>query len=99
MAVIRSTAKKIPVGINKFLGLNEDTSGETQLALGESPYMVNFKVTETYKLKKRAGYKELFLALNKPIQGMWYGKLAGVYHFLFACSGHIYEHDLNPCQY
>lgn len=94
MAIIRSTATKLPAAINTFLGLNEDTSGETQLKLGESPYMINWKITDSYKLKKRSGYKSLFALLNKPIRGMWYGKLNGTYHFLFACNGNIYEHNL-----
>lgn len=81
--------------INKFLGLNQDTTGETQIALGESPNMINWRVTENYKIRKREGYKKLFNSLgNKNIQGMWYGKINGSYHFLFAYDGKIYEHNL-----
>lgn len=85
---------KVPIEINKFLGLNENEDGQTQLLLGESPNMVNFRVTENYKLKKRNGYEPLFDSLGSRIQGMWYGTLAGTEHFLFACNGHIYKHDL-----
>lgn len=72
-----------------FLGLNEN--GDAQLKLGESPYMVNWKITDTYKLKKRYGYVQLFDGIGTPIRGMWNGKLKGVYHFLFACNGHVYK--------
>lgn len=85
---------KIPIEIKQFLGLNENEDGQTQLKLGESPNMVNFRITDSYKLKKRNGYEPLFDGLGAEIKGMWYGSLNGSYHFLFACNGHIYKHDL-----
>lgn len=88
-------AKKIPTEINKFLGLNMDIDGETQLKLGESPNMVNWKITDTFKLKKRDGYIKLFDTLNQPIQGMWYGLINGVATLLFACNGTIYKRVSN----
>jgi len=95
MAVISKQLKPQPTEINIFLGLNEDTTGDTQLKLGESPYMINFRITENYKLKSREGYKELFASLGAfNIRGMWYGKIANSYHFLFATNGKVYEHDL-----
>lgn len=88
-------AQKIPTKINKFLGLNQDDNGETELLLGESPKMINFKITDTYKLKKRYGYEELFTSIaSKDIQGIFYGALNGSYHLLFACNGKIYKHNL-----
>lgn len=95
MAVVRRRPKTPPTKIERFLGLNEDTSGDTQLELGESPNMLNFRLTENFKLRKREGYKELFPSLGAfDIRGMWYGKVAGSNHFLFATNGHIYEHNL-----
>lgn len=95
MATIPKQKQRDPVTIDKFLGLNEDTSGDTELKLGESPNMINFRLTENYKLRKREGYSELFASLGAyDIQGMWYGKIAGSFHYLFAANGSIYEHDL-----
>lgn len=83
-----------PTSINKFLGLNMDITGETQLNVGESPYMVNFQITENYKLKKVNGYTQLFDNIAaRPIQGMWRGKINGAYHFLYACDGKLYKYD------
>lgn len=80
--------------INKFLGLNEDTAGSIQLKLGESPKMTNFRLTESMKLLKREGYKSLFTSLGAyTIQGMWYGKVGGVYRLLFAANSKIYSVD------
>jgi hypothetical protein len=95
MAVIRSKKQNPPETIDRFLGLNLDTSGETELIVGESPSMVNYRITENFKLRKREGYADLFATLGAvSIQGMWYGKLNGAYHFLFAANGNIYKHDI-----
>lgn len=57
--------------------------------------MVNFRITENYKLRKREGYIELFNSIGThDIQGMWYGSINGSYHFLFAANGNVFEHDL-----
>ena len=53
MAQVRVQKPSNPTKIDRFLGLNEDSTGDTQLKLGESPDMTNFRITENYKLKKR----------------------------------------------
>jgi hypothetical protein len=95
MATVRIKAKKPPTRIDRFLGLNQNTDGETGLDLGESPYMMNFKITPNYNLKKRAGQINLFSPIGSKIQGMWYGKIKGTHYFLFACNGHIYKLENN----
>lgn len=94
MATIRQTTKRNPIEISRFLGINIDTTGDTQIELGESGDMQNFRITENYKLKKREGYRKLFDNIQGIVRGMWYGKLNGTYHFLFACNGNVYEHDM-----
>lgn len=95
MVQVRSKKKIPPTVIKKFFGLNEDVDGETGLKLGESPNMSNWRITDNYKLRKREGYDELFTSIAaKSIQGMWYGKISGIFYFLFACNGHIYRHNL-----
>ena len=94
MAIIASSAETPPAPITKFLGLNEGV-GETQLVLGESPYMRNFRITDNGKLQKREGYSALFASLgaNKAIRAMWYGKVGSAFYFLFACNGKLYHHN------
>lgn len=92
MATIQVPRQSPPTRIDKFLGINEDTSGDTQLQLGESPDMTNYRLTENYKLRKREGYEELFATLGvHDVQGMWYGKLSGTFYLLFACNGNVYK--------
>ena len=80
--------------IDKFLGVNK-TATETLLQLGEASSMTNWIITDDYKLQKMYGYQELFPTLGEhKINGVWYGTLSGTAHLIFACNGHIYEHDL-----
>jgi hypothetical protein len=83
-----------PYTIDRFLGVNKSAT-ETLLQLGEASEMKNWLVTDDYKLQKAFGYEELFDSLGAhKINGMWYGSLNGTPHFVFACNGHIYEHNL-----
>lgn len=91
MAQVIVTKEKKPTQIERFLGLNQDTSGETELAVGESPDMINFRLTENYKLRKRNGYVQQFSSIGAhTVQGMWYGKILGTFYFLFAANGHVW---------
>jgi hypothetical protein len=92
MATINVPRRSPPTRIDKYLGINEDSSGDTQLLLGESPNMLDFRIADNYKLKMREGYEELFASLGAyDIQGIWYGKLSGTYYTLFAANGNIYK--------
>ena len=88
MAKIMQKSIPQPAKIKNFLGLN--LTGETQLALGESPNMDNFFITENYDLEKAYGYAQM-LNTTKEIKGMWYGKIGSTYNFLIATNGHIYK--------
>lgn len=94
MVVVSLIKRTVPTQIDKFLGLNEDTTGETQLKLGESPYMVNWQITENYKLRKRTGYIERIDNFGDyPVQGLWCGKINGTEYFIFARAGKIIKVD------
>lgn len=80
--------------IDKFLGVNKSDT-ETLLKPGEASDMSNWMITDDLKLKKMFGYAQLFSSLvTRRINGMWYGLINGTPHFIFACNGYIYEHNL-----
>lgn len=88
-------ANLVPYTIEHFLGVNKSAT-ETLLQLGEASDMKNWVITDDYKLQKAAGYVQLFATLGAhSINGMWYGTLSGTAHLIFACNGHIYEHNLS----
>lgn len=81
--------------VDKFLGVNKSAT-ETLLQLGEASEMTNWIITDDYKIQKMYGYEQLFASLGAhKINGMWYGTLSGTAHLIFACDGHVYEHDLD----
>lgn len=83
-----------PYTIEKFLGVNKSAT-ETLLQLGEASAIKNWIITDDYKLSKMYGYTQLFDSLGEhKINGIWHGTLSGTAHLIFACNGHIYEHDL-----
>ena len=82
----------IPKALDRFLGINETDSGDTQLAFGEASDMVNYRITDNYKLKQIEGYASLFDSISADsIQGQWYGSIGGVFYHLFACDGTLYK--------
>lgn len=94
MAQVQIQKKLPPTTINRFLGLNEDTTGDTQLQLGESPNMKNFLVTENYKLRKREGYQQLFSSYGAyEVRGMFYGTINGTNYLVFSMNGKIWVQE------
>lgn len=87
-------AQLTPYTIEKFLGVNKSAT-ETLLQLGEASSMKNWYISDDFKLSKMYGYTQLFATLGAyKINGMWYGSISGTNHLIFACNGHIYEHNL-----
>ncbi|MBR5632473.1 MAG: hypothetical protein IKW68_00700, partial [Clostridia bacterium] len=77
---------------DKFLGLNYDRSCENNLLSGESPEMVNFTVTEAYKLKKRRGYMVLD-RMDGEGRGMWCGELGGKETTIFVVGEKVFTRN------
>lgn len=83
----------VPYTIEKFLGVNKSAT-ETLLQLGEASSMSNWYISDDYKLSKMYGYIQLFATLGAhKINGEWYGSISGTSHHIFACNGHVYEHN------
>jgi hypothetical protein len=84
------------ITINKFLGLNMDSTDGLNIQTGELSVLKNIRITENYKMKKREGYIQAFATgSGGKIQGMWYGKLGNTYYFVFARDGKVYNGNLN----
>ena len=79
--------------INAFLGLNMNETGSTNLKLGESPKMVNFKISRDYKLEKMYGYINKYEKTGK-IRAMWFGLLDTTEVFVFVCGGKVYNGNI-----
>lgn len=80
------------ISITRFTGLNESV-GETQLKLGESPDMTNFRVVDGFKLAKREGFETVVSGTANPIRALWYGRLNGVERLWFVRGGSVCSYD------
>jgi hypothetical protein len=84
--------KTVQMNIDKFLGLHNDSLGDTELKIGELSDMKNFFITKNYNVQKRSGYlAQLTTATGHIIRGQWYGKIGATFHHIFASDGHIYK--------
>lgn len=90
MAYLQQTSQPTPTQIETFLGLNMNETGDTQLKLGESGNMKNFRITKDYKLTKMNGYKEVY-SVGSPIRSQWKGKLGDNEVHIFVAGGKIYN--------
>ena len=90
MAYLQQTSQPTPTQIETFLGLNMNETGDTQLKLGESGNMKNFRITKDYKLTKMNGYKQVY-SVDSPIRSQWKGKLGDNEVHIFVAGGKIYN--------
>ena len=94
MANIAAADNTKVFALNKWLGLNESPDGDTGLKMGEAASMRNFRITRESHLQIRPGYAPVCtLSDGNPVQGMWSGYVNGVFHFLAACGGHVWDID------
>ena len=89
MAQLKIAKDIEPTKINKFLGLNQNRTGDTQLKLGESGNMSNFYITDDFKLRKTFGYKSR-CEFETPIKGIYGTKIANTEYLLVATGGKLY---------
>ena len=90
MAYLQQTSQPTPTQIETFLGLNMNETGDTQLKLGESGNMKNFRITKDYKLTKMNGYKQVY-SVGSPIRSQWKGKLGDNEVHIFVAGGKVYN--------
>lgn len=93
MAKMRVPKEQPRPTLEKFLGLNVNTTGDVGLLYGESGDLENVRVTDNYKIERISGYARLFTALGTAIDGIFDGKVNGIEKFVFSSGGKLY--DLN----
>ncbi len=77
--------------LQKFGGLNQSSKLGEELSY--SPDMVNFKITDSYSLKKRSGIITVYNSNGDSIDGMWAGYLGSSFFLLFISGGILYNLD------
>lgn len=91
MARIIATQDEKIFQIKRWLGINENADGDTNLKLGEAAVMRNWRITKDGHLQIRQGYSPLVTVGSAPILGMWHGYVNGVEKFIVSCGGKLYS--------
>ena len=92
MAEIKSTSESKVYQIKKWLGLNENPDGDTDMKMGEAAEMRNFKITSENHLQIRPGYGVYSELDNEsPVLGMWEGYVSGKHHLVASCGGFLWD--------
>jgi hypothetical protein len=100
MATISTNTGESIYKINKWLGLNENPDGDTQLKPGEAAEMINFKITRDGNLQKRPGTRTvnklgILREWEGAIYGIWFGKIGSTDYTLFAADADIWSYNWN----
>ncbi|MDR2502420.1 MAG: hypothetical protein LBC78_04130 [Oscillospiraceae bacterium] len=81
--------------ISRWLGLNENPDGETELKAGEAAEMRNFRITDSGGLQLRPGYRAIAeKAWDGPVRGVWNGMVGERETTVFAAGGSLWELDV-----
>lgn len=81
--------------IGKFLGINENPDGDTNLKMGEASDMLNWRITKDNHLQIRPGYGEIVSFDTTSVLGMWTGLIDGSQTTVASCGGKLYSVDLS----
>ncbi len=92
MAYVTTSSQTSNTSINAFLGLNMSKTGATNLKLGESPQMRNFRITRDYKLEKMYGYKTRYKK-DSTVRAMWFGLLGDTEVEVYVAGGKVYNKE------
>ncbi len=85
-------AKSFTYKLDRFLGLRISTDGADELEDGQSPDMLNFKITPGYCLKKRDGYQAL-CHFDGALRGFWQGKIGQKTCFCAVAGQHFWASE------
>ena len=92
MAYVMGNSNSGNTSINAFLGLNMSETGATNLKLGESPHMRNFRITRDYKLEKMYGYETRYKK-DAEVRALWFGLLGDKEVEVYVAGGKVYNGD------
>lgn len=95
MARIKPSSNESIQSINKWLGVNENPDGDTNLKMGEAAEMRNFRITNEGSLQKRPGTKTLLTIAAAPVRTLWTGYVAGTERVIAACNNKVWSLNLS----
>lgn len=94
MARVNTSGNESIHSIHKWLGVNENPDGDTNLKMGEAAEMRNFRITNEGSLQKRPGTKTLLTIAAAPVKTLWTGYVAGTERVIAACNDKVWSLNL-----
>lgn len=91
MARIAASSNQQIFSIGKWLGLNQNPDGDTNLRYGEAAVMENWRITRDGNLRRRPGTALMASLGTGAVKGLWSGTVGGVDCVLAACDGTLYR--------
>lgn len=82
-------AKDFTLGLESFGGLRISADHTAELAAGDAAELINFRITDAKKLRRREGYFRVFDA-PAALRGIFCGSVGGVTYYLALCGKHLY---------
>ena len=80
--------------VSKWLGINENPDGDTELKAGEAAELVNFRITPDWSLQLRPGSHVLGeKTWSGEVRGVWSGRVGKFERVVFAAGGELYAFD------
>ncbi len=80
--------------VTKWLGINENPDGDTELKAGEASEMYNFRITPDWSLQLRPGRHVIAdRTWSGAVRGVWSGRVGSRERVVFASGGGLYEFD------
>lgn len=81
--------------LTKWLGVNENPHGDTDLKTGEAAEMQNFRITSDWSLQLRPGSMVIAeKTWSGKIRGVWSGRVGEAEQVVFAAGGGLYRFDV-----
>ena len=82
--------------VSKWLGINENPDGDTELKAGEAADMINFRITPDWSLQLRPGrYVVAGKTWSGEVRGVWSGRVGDMERVVFAAGGVLYAFDMD----
>ncbi|MDR0838571.1 MAG: hypothetical protein LBN99_02895 [Oscillospiraceae bacterium] len=95
MSVVVASSGESVYKISKWLGINENPDGDTELRAGEAAVMENFRITPDWSLQLRPGYRVIAeKTWGGEVRGAWHGRVGDSERTVFASGGALYALDL-----
>ena len=82
-------ARDFTLKLEAFTGLRVSEDNTDDFSVGDAAELINFRITDAKKLKRREGYTCVFRAVSS-MRGIFCGTVGGSFRYLAVCGNHLF---------